>query len=97
MDFRESRKAIFLSECNADNSSHLSSDHLSKCDDVTEAELIMTPGMSVTQLTPITPSAQGTDPCLEDSTGHQSHARLQIWRETRHKLPNGRRNMFPFW
>ena len=57
----------------------------------------MTPGMSVTQLTPITPSAQGTDPCLEDSTGHQSHARLQIWRETRHKLPNGRRNMFAFW
>ena len=27
------------------------------------------------------PSAQGTDPCLEDSTAHQSHARLQVWRE----------------
>ena len=33
--------------------------------------------MSVTQFTRITPSAQGTDPCLEDSTGHQSQARLQ--------------------
>ena len=35
-------KPVFLSECNADISSHFSSDHLSKCGDVTEAELIMT-------------------------------------------------------
>ena len=42
MDLRETRKAIFLKECNAGISSHLSSDHLSKCGDVTEAELIMT-------------------------------------------------------
>ena len=38
----------FLSECNADISPQLSSDHLSKCGDGTEAEL------SVTQLTRIT-------------------------------------------
>ena len=55
-----------------------------------------TRGMSVTQVTPF-PSAQGTDPCLEDSTGYQSHAFLQVWRKTRHKLLNGRRNMFSFW
>ena len=42
MDPRGTRKAIFLSECNTDISSHLSSDHLSKCGDVTEGELIMT-------------------------------------------------------
>ena len=42
MDPRGTRKAIFLSECNADISPHLSSDHLSKCGDVTEAELIVT-------------------------------------------------------
>ena len=41
MDLRGTRKAISLKECNADISSHLSSD-LSKCSDVTEAELIMT-------------------------------------------------------
>ena len=42
MDPRGARKAIFLSECNVDISSHLSSDHLPKCGDVTEAELIVT-------------------------------------------------------
>ena len=42
MDPRGTRKAIFLKECNADISSHLSRDHLSKCGDVTEAELILT-------------------------------------------------------
>ena len=42
MDPRGTRKAIFLSECNADISPHWSSDHLSKCGDVTEAELIVT-------------------------------------------------------
>ena len=42
MDPRGTRKVIFLSKCNAHISSHLSSDHLSKCGDVTEAELIMT-------------------------------------------------------
>ena len=42
MDPRETRKAIFLAECTADISPHLSSDHLSKCGDVTEAELITT-------------------------------------------------------
>ena len=35
-------KPFFQSECNADISSHFSSDHLSKCGDVTEVELIMT-------------------------------------------------------
>ena len=54
MDPPGTRKAIFLSECNADISSYLSSDHLSKRGDVTEAELIMTRGMSLTQLTRIT-------------------------------------------
>ena len=52
-----------------------------------------TRGMSMTQLTPIS-IAQGTDLCLEHANGYQSHARLQVWRENRHKLPNGRRNMF---
>ena len=42
MDPRGTRKAIFLSECNADISLHLLSNHLSKCGDVTEAELIVT-------------------------------------------------------
>ena len=42
MDPRGTRKAFFLPEGNADISSHLSSDHLSKSGDVTEAELIMT-------------------------------------------------------
>ena len=42
VDPRGTRKAIFLSECNANISPHLSTDHLSKCGDVTEAELIMT-------------------------------------------------------
>ena len=42
MDPRGARKAIFLSECNVDISSHLSSDHLPKCGDVTAAELIVT-------------------------------------------------------
>ena len=54
MDPRGTRKAIFLSEYNADISSYLSSDYLSKRGDVTEAELIMTRGMSLTQLTRIT-------------------------------------------
>ena len=50
MDPRGTGKAIFfLSEYNADIL-HLSRDHLSKCGDVTEAELIMT--MSVTTQTP---------------------------------------------
>ena len=35
-------KPVFLSECNADISSHFWSDHLSKCRDVTEAVLTMT-------------------------------------------------------
>ena len=78
-----------------DISSYLSSDHLSKRGDVTEAERIMTRGMSVTQLPRITICPRHRP--LEDSTGHQSDARLQVWRETRHKLPNGRRNMFSFW
>ena len=95
MDPRGTRKAIFLSECNADISSYLSSDHLSKRGDVTEAKLIIARGMSVTQLTRIT-ICQRHRP-LEDSTGRQSDARLQVWRETRHKLPNDRRIMFSFW
>ena len=95
MDPRGTRKAIFLSECKADISSYLSSDHLSKRGNVTEAELIITRGMSVTQLTPITICPRHRP--LEDSTGHQSDARLQVWRETRHKLPNDRRIMFSFW
>ena len=39
---RDKESHFFLSECNADISPHLSRDHLSKCGDVTEAELIMT-------------------------------------------------------
>ena len=46
-----------------------------------------TGGMSVTQLTRMTIS-QGTDPRLEDSTGHQSHVRFGG--KTRHKLPNAK-------
>ena len=42
MDPRGTREAISLSECNADISPHLSSDHLSKCGDLTEVEIIMT-------------------------------------------------------
>ena len=42
MDSRGTGKAILLSECNADISPHLSSDHLSKCGDVTEAQVIVT-------------------------------------------------------
>ena len=42
MDPQGTKKAIFGSECNADISLHLSSDYLSKCGDVTGAELIMT-------------------------------------------------------
>ena len=42
VDPRGTRKAIFLSECNADISPHLSTDHLSKCGDVTEDEFTMT-------------------------------------------------------
>ena len=97
MDPQGTRKAIFLSECNVDISSYFSSDHLSKRGDITEAELIMTRAMSVTQLTRIAICPRHRP--LEDSTGHQSHPRLQVWRETRHKykLPNGRRNMFSFW
>ena len=41
MDPRGKSKAIFLSKFNADISSHFSSDHLSKCGDVTKAELVM--------------------------------------------------------
>ena len=42
VDPQGTRKAIFLSECNAAIFPHLSTDHLSKCGNVTEAELIMT-------------------------------------------------------
>ena len=55
---RDQKNHVVLSECKADNSAHLSSCHLSKCCDVTEAELIMARagirGMSATQLTRIT-------------------------------------------
>ena len=55
---RDKESHVSLSECNADISAHLSSCHLSKCGDVTEAELIMARasirGMSATQLTRIT-------------------------------------------
>lgn len=55
---RDKESHVFLSECNADISAHLLSCHLSKCGDVTEAELIMArvgiSGMSATQLTHIT-------------------------------------------
>ena len=55
---RDKESHVFLSECNVDISVHLSRCHLSKCGDVTEAELIMAragiPGMSATQLTRIT-------------------------------------------
>ena len=95
MDPPGTSKDIFLSECKADISSYLSSDHLSKRGDVTEAELIMTRGMSVTQLTRITIWPRHRP--LKHSSGHQSHPRLQVWQETRHKLPNSRRNMFSLW
>ena len=42
MDPQGKRKTIFLSKWNSDIFSHLSSDHLPKCGDVTVAELIMT-------------------------------------------------------
>ena len=55
---RDKESHVFLSECNTDISAHLSSCHLSKCGDVTEAELIIARagirGMSATQLTRIT-------------------------------------------
>ena len=55
---RDKESHVLLSECNADICAHLSSCHLSKCGDVTEAELIMARagirGMSATQLTRIT-------------------------------------------
>ena len=50
-----------------DISSYLSSDHLSKRGDVTEAELIVTRAMSMTQLTRITSCPRHRP--LEDSSG----------------------------
>ena len=53
-----SPQSMFYTDRNADISANLSSFHLSKCGDVTEAELIMARagirGMSATQLTRIT-------------------------------------------
>ena len=55
---RDKENHVVLSECNADISAHLLSCHLSKCGDVTKAELIMARagirGMSATQITRIT-------------------------------------------
>lgn len=55
---RNTESHVLLSECNADISAHLSSCHLSKCGDVTEADLIMARagirGMLAKQLTRIT-------------------------------------------
>ena len=55
---RDEENHVVLSECKADISAHLSSCHLSKCRNITEAELIMARagirGISATQLTHIT-------------------------------------------
>ena len=55
---RDKDNNVFLSQCSADISVHLSSCHLSKCGDVTEAELIMARagnrGMSATRLAGMT-------------------------------------------
>ena len=55
---RDKENHVVLSECNADSSAHLLSCHLSKCGDVTKAELIMARagirGMTATQITRIT-------------------------------------------
>ena len=100
---RDMESHVFLSVCNADISAHLLSCHLSKCGDVTEAELIMARvgirGMSASQLRHVTICPRHT------------HSLGRFWRaprschwesykfggKTRHKLPNGRRNMFSIW
>ena len=55
---RNEKSHVLLSECNSDISAHLSSCHLSKCGDVTEAELIMARagirGLSESQLAGMT-------------------------------------------
>ena len=55
---REKESYVLLSECKSDISVHLASCHLSKCGNVTEAELIMTRagirGLSESQLAAIT-------------------------------------------
>ena len=88
---RDKESHVFLSECNADISAHLLSCHLSKCGDVTEAELIMVRVGIVgcrRHNSHTSPSAQDTDTRLEDSGERQSHAntlsilgKLQVWRE----------------
>lgn len=55
---RDKESHVLLSECNSDISAHLASCHLSKCGDITEAELIMARagirGLSVSQLAGMT-------------------------------------------
>ena len=62
---RDKENHVVLSVCNEDSSAHLLSCHLSKCCDVTEAELIMARagicGMSATQITRITISPKNLD------------------------------------
>ena len=62
---RDKENHVVLSVYNADSSAHLLSCHLSKCGDVTEAELIMARagihGMSATQITRITISPKNLD------------------------------------
>ena len=84
---RDKESHAFLSERNADISAHLSSCHLSKCGNVTEAELIMARAprrvfMGCRRHTHALPSAQDTETRLKDSGERQSHANtLGILRE----------------
>ena len=83
--------------------------HLSKCGDVTEAELIMTRagirGMSATQNTRITicPRHRHSLGRFWRAPKTRQHPGPAYWEgysfdgKTRHKLPNGRGNMYSFW